>query len=99
LLSPKFMPGRLRAAGSLALACLLLFGIPRSSRRWRAMLGMLALLSFALGGMTACGGGGSGGRSSGGGGNPGTTLGSYTITITGTSGSLTETGTLALTVN
>jgi hypothetical protein len=34
----------------------------------------------------------------GGGGNPGTTAGTYTITVTGASGAITETGTVALTV-
>jgi hypothetical protein len=48
-------------------------------------------------GLAACGGGGSSG-SGGGGGNPGTTPGTYTITLTGTSGAITEMGTASLTV-
>ncbi len=85
------------AAGGAALACLLLLGIPARRRSWRTMLGMLVFLVALTGGVLACGGGGGGG---GGGGtsNPGTTAGTYTITVTGTSGSTTSTGTVTLTV-
>jgi len=83
------------AAGSAALACLLLFGIPGRRRSWRTMLGMLAILAALAGGTLACGGTGGGG---GGSGNPGTTAGAYTITITGTSGSTTATGTVTVSV-
>ena len=58
----------------------------------RTMLGMVALLAAISGVVLGCGGGG------GGGGNQGTAPGSYTITVTGTSGAYTETGTVALTV-
>ena len=84
------------AAGGATLACLLLFGITARRRSWRAMLGMLALLVILSGGVFACGGGGSAGG--GGGGNSGTTAGNYTITLTGTSGTLSEYGTVSLTV-
>jgi hypothetical protein len=57
------------------------------------MLGLLFLLTAVTNGVVACGGGGGGNQ-----GSPGTTPGSYTISITGVSGSLTETGTVALTV-
>ena len=83
------------ATGGATLACLLLFGIPTRRRSWRTMLGLLALLAFLAGGVLSCGGGGGGG---GGGGNPGTTAGAYTITVTGTSGTTTATGTVILTV-
>jgi subtilase family serine protease len=79
--------------GGVTLACLLLIGIPTRRRGWRAMLGMLALLVVLAGGVIACGGG-----SGGGGGNPGTTLGTYTITVTGISGTITATNTISLTV-
>jgi subtilase family serine protease len=82
-------------AGGAALACALLVCIPARRRSWRAMLGMIALLFILAGGVAACSSGGGGG---GGGGNPGTTAGAYTITVTGTSGSIAETGTVALTV-
>lgn len=88
------------AASGATLACLLLFGIPARRRSWRAMLGMLILLVSFTGGVLACGGGGNGGGGGGGGGGgiAGTTAGTYTITVTGTSGATTETGTVSLTV-
>ncbi len=86
------------AAGSAALAGILLFGIPARRRSWRTMLGMLVFLVALTGGVFACGGGGSGGGGGGGTGNPGTTAGTYTVTVTGTSGTTTATGTVALTV-
>jgi hypothetical protein len=60
------------------------------------MLGILVLLFSITGGVSACGGGG--GNGGGGAGNPGTTPGTYTITVTGTSGAITQTGTVSLTV-
>jgi hypothetical protein len=86
------------AAGGAVLACVLLFGIPARRRSWRTMLGMLALFLTLTGGILACGGGGGGGGSTCNVVNPGTTAGAYTITVTGTSGSSTATGTVALTV-
>jgi hypothetical protein len=59
------------------------------------MLGMLVLLAAISGGVLACGGGVSGNAGIT---NSGTTAGTYTVTITGTSGTTTETGTLALIV-
>jgi hypothetical protein len=86
------------AAGSAALAGILLFGIPARRRSWRTMLGMLVFFVALSGGVLACGGGGSGSGGGGGTGNPGTTAGTYTVTVTGTSGTTTATGTVALTV-
>jgi N-acetylneuraminic acid mutarotase len=90
------------AAGGAALACLLLFGVPARQRSWRTMLGMLMLLAALTASVMACGGGGNGngggGGGGGGGGIAGTTAGTYTITVTGTSGATTETGTVSLTV-
>ncbi len=85
------------SAGGTALALLLFIGLPKQCRKWKTMLGMMALLVILAGSMVACGGGGTGG---GGGGqsNPGTTAGIYTVTITGTSGTISETGTVTLTV-
>jgi hypothetical protein len=84
------------AAGSAVLACLLLFAIPARRRSWRTMLGMLTLLIAFTSGAVACV------RISASGcnvvGPAATTAGTYTITVTGTSGSLTETGTVALAV-
>jgi hypothetical protein len=94
---PKHLGVPWFAAGSTTLSFLLLFGVPSRRRRWRAMLGMLVLLAALGGGVFACSGGAT---SSGGNGitNPGTTAGIYTVTLTGTSGTAAETGTLALTV-
>ena len=83
------------AAGGAILSCILLFGIPTRCHRLRMMLGMLAILATLAGGVVACGGGSSNG---GGKVNPGTTAGSYTATVTGTSGSTTATGTVTFTV-
>jgi len=84
------------AAGTV-LACILLFGIParRTSRLTTAgwLVLFAAIAGICCGG---CGGGGSGG--SGPLPTPGTTAGSYTVTVTGISGSMTETGTVAVTV-
>jgi hypothetical protein len=75
---------------------LLFFGIPARRQRWRTMIGMFALLVALSSGVLACGG--SGKSTCGTEYTPGTTTGAYTITVTGTSGSTTATGTVALTV-
>ncbi len=81
-------------SGGAALALILLLGVPRRRRNWISMLGLLVLIvSF---GAVGCGGGGG---SSSGGGNNGTTPGTYTVTVTGSSGSQAVTlGTVTLTV-
>ena len=97
LVVPKHSGAPWYASGGAALACLLLFGIRARRRSWRTFLGMLAFLVALTGGVLACGGGGGGGG--GGNSNPGTTAGTYTVTVTGVSGSLTQTATVAVTVN
>lgn len=92
-------PGASWMAGSAALACLLLIGIPGGERRrrWRQLLGMV-MLAAALGlGLSSCGGGGSSGGG-GGGGIAGTTPGTYTATVTGTSGTVSAQTTVTITV-
>jgi hypothetical protein len=84
------------AGGGSVLAGIFLFGIPSRRRKGRAILGMLVLLAVFTGGVLACGGGSSAACTPTT--TPGTTAGSYTITVTGTSGALTETGTVTLTV-
>jgi hypothetical protein len=83
--------------GGAVLACVLLFGIPARRRSWRRMLGIAALFLTLVSGVLACGG--SGGSATC---NvvfpPATTAGNYTVTVTGTSGAITTTGTVALTV-
>jgi parallel beta-helix repeat protein len=84
--------------GGLTLACMVFWG-GRKRRRWQSWWAMLFLLLGLTAGVMACGGG-----SGGGGGTtctvvaPPTTAGNYTVTITGTSGTLTETNTVSLTV-
>jgi hypothetical protein len=80
-------------AGGTTLAFVLLFriGIPVRGLSRRTRLGLLVFLAILGGGLLACGGGG--GIS-----NPGTTPGTYTVTVTGTSGSTTATGAVSLTV-
>jgi hypothetical protein len=93
---PRRPSTRWYAAGGAALACVLLFGIPARRRSWP--LGVLLVLA-AISGMTlGCGGGG--GSNGGGGGNsiPGTTPGTYTVTVTGASGSKMSQGTVTITV-
>ncbi len=92
-------PGSLwYTAGGTALGFIVLFGVPARLRRWRNLLGALALFVVLASGMVACGGGG------GGGGGvvkhtiPGTTPGTYTVNVTGTSGALTTVGTVMVTV-
>lgn len=85
-----------RAAGGVSLAFVLLFGIPKRRRRWPIVLGLFLALLTVTNGLVACGGGGGGHSSQG---SPGTTSGAYTITVTGTSGLVTDTVNIALTVN
>lgn len=87
-----------RSAGGAALACTLLVGIPARRRRWRNIVGMLGLLFCIIAGVVACGSSSGGGGGGGGGGNSGTSAGTYTVTVTGTSGTIVETGTVTLTV-
>jgi hypothetical protein len=79
------------AAGGVALAGILLFGLPGRRRNWQRMLSLM-LLVIAIG-IAGCGGG-----SSGGGGGGSTPSGSYTVTVTATSGSAVQTSTITATV-
>jgi hypothetical protein len=99
---PSRGKSRRYAAGGATLACVLLFVIPTRRRRWRTMLGIIVLFAFSAFGIVSCGGGGGGGSNNGGGGgtsNPGTTAGTYTVTVTGTAGSTSEATTVTLIVN
>ncbi len=80
--------------GGVAFAGLLLFGIPARRRRWRSLLSAAAFLLVLAGGMTGCGGDKSTPQPIG---EPGTTSGTYTITVTATSG--TTTASLPVTLN
>jgi hypothetical protein len=74
------------AAGGIALAGILLFGLPGRRRAWQRMLSLMLLIVAA--GVVGCGGG-----SSGGGGTT-TPAGSYTVTVTASGGSVTQTSTV-----
>jgi Chitobiase/beta-hexosaminidase C-terminal domain len=80
--------------GGTVVACILLVCIPARRRRWWCTF---VLLLFVVAGALGCGGSNSG--SGGGGLNTGTTPGTYVITITGTSGTITQNGTASLTVH
>ncbi len=89
-------PGRprdLSTQSGATLACLLLFGIATTRRRWQTSLLTLSLLAVLCSALAACGA--SGGKVPG---PPGTTAGIYTVTITGTSGATIATNTLTVTV-
>jgi hypothetical protein len=81
--------------GGLPLAGIFLLAAPKR-RRWTTVLGLMMLAMLMA--VPACGGGGNKGGG-GGGGSPGTPTGSYTVTVTGTAGSLSQTiGSFTLTV-
>jgi Pro-kumamolisin, activation domain/Bacterial Ig-like domain (group 3) len=93
---------RWSTAAAPVLTCIALWLVPLRRRLWRNLMLFAGLAVLIAGGVAACGrsGGGTGnGNGNGnGGGNPGTTSGQYTITITGTSGAMTVTNTVTLTV-
>jgi sugar lactone lactonase YvrE len=73
------------AAGGELLAGMLLLRISSRRQKWLVFIG-LSMLLFIVSAGIGCGGGGGGGTTTGPS-NPGTTPGTYTITVTGTSGS------------
>jgi len=81
-------------SGGAVLACVLFCGIPVGRRSRRTVLGMLLLLVALTLGLPACGGSGNSTCKA----TNGTTPGSYTITVTGTSGATTSPGTVTLVV-
>jgi hypothetical protein len=81
------------AAGGVALAGILLFGLPGRRRAWQRMLSLMLLIIAA--GVVGCGGTSSSGGGGGGGSTP---SGTYTVTVTATSGTATQTSTITATV-
>jgi hypothetical protein len=94
--SPPAIPWK--ATGGAVLACLLLFGIPAKRSKVRSLLGVFLLLIAFAGAAIGCGGSSSGGHACPALAKAGTTPGAYTITVTATSGTITQTATVALTV-
>ncbi|HEV2348972.1 MAG TPA: Ig-like domain repeat protein [Terriglobia bacterium] len=80
--------------GGFVMVCLLMLSLPAKRRRTKLVLGLAAVglaATLAIG----CGGGSS---SSGPTTDPGTPAGTYSITVTGTSGSITQTATVSVSV-
>jgi hypothetical protein len=95
--------GAAKGATGAVLACVALLFVPFRKRSWLAarrslLILMTGMALFAAMAGVGCGGGGNAGGGGGGQSNPGTTPGTYTVTITGVSSGMTETGTVALTV-
>lgn len=80
--------------GGIALGCLLIFMVPR--RRSWVILGVL-VLTLGVAGITGCGGNGSGAGTPTSG-TPGTLAGTYSVVVTATSGSITNTAQVQVTV-
>jgi hypothetical protein len=81
--------------GSVAMSALLLFGIPARRCRWKTLLSMLLSASIA-GAVIGCGGATNAAKTPA---NPGTTLGAYTVTVTGTSGATVQSTAVTVGVN
>jgi len=81
------------AEGTAMSVMLFLMVLPVRRRRWKAMLTVSFLIGFGT--MLGC----SSSSSSGSSGSPGTTLGSYTVTVTGTAGTTTQSTVVTVTVN
>jgi hypothetical protein len=84
----SWMRHLLEGGGGLALCSVLFFGIPGRRRTWQSIL--LVLLAVGVIGAIGCGGTSTGGS--------GTQSGTYTVTVTGTSGSTTANTVVSLTV-
>jgi hypothetical protein len=79
--------------GGGTMAVLVFFGVPFRRRKWQTMLGLVLLWTAAMG-ATGCGGGSSSDPPT----NAGTTAGAYVFTVTGTSGTITQSAKVAVTV-
>ena len=86
-------------AGGTTLGLLVLFGIPARRRKLRAWLGMLLLFAGVSIGMTACGGGSGSSTAPPPVTHPGTTAGTYVVTVTATSGAVSAKTTLQVIVD
>lgn len=82
------------AMGPLVVGALFLFIAPSRRRRASAVMGLIALGLLMM--LPSCGGGNGGGG--GGGGNSGTPVGTYSVSVTATSGSLSHSTSFTLVV-
>jgi hypothetical protein len=80
------------------LAGLLLFAFPKRRRTWRSILSLVLSFVALAGGLVGCSSGGGSGVACPAVIIPGTSAGTYIITVTGTSGAVTKTGTITVTV-
>jgi hypothetical protein len=78
----------------MAIASLLLFGLPLRRRRTMTWLGLLSIATL-IGATIGC----SGTTAPAPAANPGTTPGAYTVTVAGSSGSIMATTAVTVTVN
>ena len=85
--------------GGAILASLFVFLIPRRRRAWRSMLNLALLCVVLAGGAVSCSGGGGGKVACAQIIAAGTTPGTYVVTVTGSSGALTQTTTVTLMVH
>jgi hypothetical protein len=98
------MPGNFRqtewlaASVSTVFAGILLLGGPQKRRRWTTLLSLAVFAALLT--LPACGGGSNSGGGGGGGGqsDPGTPVGTSTVTVTATSGTAIQTTTFTLVV-
>jgi hypothetical protein len=95
--SAEVIGGSLKLALAVSLALLGFGGMKRALRG--KVLGVLFVVLMAVGLENGCGGGSSGGGGGGGAGQPGTPTGKYVITVRATSGALSHSAQVNLTVN
>jgi len=91
------VPRAFALGGETLAAAFLLFVVPIRRKKWQSLVGALVLVVM-LNALTGCGGATKPVTVGGGNGSPGTTAGSYTITVTGTSGASTANATVNFTV-
>jgi len=95
--SAQVIGGSLKYALAVSLVLLGFGGMKRAPRG--KLLGVLFVVLMVVGLENGCGGASSGGGGGGGAGQPGTPAGNYTIVVTATSGSLSHSVQVNLTVN
>jgi trimeric autotransporter adhesin len=84
---------RLIAIGGAVMSALFFFPIPAPRRRWKTFLSLI-IFAFIGGAVVGCGG-----KANMAPANPGTALGTYTVTVTGTSGATVQSTAVSVGVN